>query len=93
MPAVPPPGPWSPEWAPATDATRADACCEHGDLAGGTGTACETGQGCHCGGPGIAVVAFAAAVQGPRPALQPLPARLLMAACHPSAVWRPPTLI
>lgn len=79
--------------APATDGTGADACCEHGDLAGGTGTACETGQGCHCGGPGMAVAAFAAAVQRPPPALQPLPARLLMAACHPSAVWRPPTLI
>jgi hypothetical protein len=90
---VPAPCPMSQAMAPATDTASVDACCEHRDLAGGAGTACKAGQGCHCGGPGMAVVAFAVAVQGPRPALQPLPARLLMAACHPSAVWRPPTLI
>lgn len=78
--------------APATDAASADACCEHGDQAGGAGAACKAGQGCHCGGPGIPV-RCAAAVHGPRPALQPLATRLLVAACHPCAVWRPPTLI
>lgn len=80
--------------APATDIASdmagMDACCEHGDQAGAA--ACQAGQDCPCGGPGIPVTS-AGAVPGPRPTLQPLPARLPVAACHPCAVWRPPTLI
>ncbi|ANX04130.1 hypothetical protein PG2T_08015 [Immundisolibacter cernigliae] len=95
---VPAPCPMSPPqsqaMAPATDAATdiagMDACCEHGDQAGEA--ACKAGQDCPCGGPGIPVTA-ARAVPGPRPALRALPVRLLVAACHPYAVWRPPTLI
>lgn len=93
---VPAPCPMSQAMAPGTDAATdiasMDACCEHDDQAGGAGTACKAGQDCPCGGPGIPV-SSAAAVHGPRSALQPLPARLLVTACHPYAVWRPPTLI
>ena len=94
---VPAPCPMSPPQsqatAPVTDAASdlagMDACCEHGDQAGG---ACKAGQDCPCGGPGIAVTS-AGAVPGPRAALRALPVRLLVAACHSCAVWRPPTLI
>lgn len=96
VPDVPAPCPMShPQaMARATDAASdmagMDACCEHGDQAGGA--ACKAGQDCPCGGPGIAVTS-AGAVQRPRPALLALPTHLPVAACHPCAVWRPPTLI
>lgn len=90
MPAAPAPCPMSPAMALATEATGPDACCEHGDQAGEAGTMCKAMQDCDCSAPGIPVHCTVA-VHGPRPALLPLPTRLRVAACHPSAVWRPPT--
>lgn len=78
--------------APATDAAIADACCEHGDPAGSGGDSCKSGQDCLCGGFGV-LVPSGATTQRPQASLQPLPARLPVATFHPSAVWRPPTLI
>lgn len=77
--------------APVSAAASAADCCEHDDQAGGS-KPCKVGQDCPSGGPGL-LVSSGATVQRPQALLQPLPARLLAPAFHPSAVWRPPTLI
>ena len=76
--------------APSTAAASAADCCEHGDQTGGK--PCKTGQDCPSGGQ-VLPMSSTAASQRPRGVPQLLPTPLLVAACHPSAVWRPPTLL
>jgi len=76
--------------APASAAASAADCCEHGDQSGGK--PCKTGQDCPGGGQ-VLLMSGTAASQRPRSVPQILPTLLRVAACHPSAVWRPPTLL
>jgi hypothetical protein len=77
--------------APASAAASAAVdCCEHGDQSGGK--PCKTGQDCPCGGQ-VLLMSGTAASQRPRSVPQVLPTLLPVAAFHPSAVWRPPTLL
>jgi len=76
--------------APASAAASAADCCEHGDQAGGK--PCKTGQDCPSGGQAL-LMSSGATPQRPLSVVQSLPTPLRVAACHPSAVWRPPTLL
>ena len=92
VPGVPAPCPMqqSHALAPASAAAGAADCCEHGDQAGGK--PCKTGQECPSGGQ-VLPMSSGATPQRPRSVPQILPTPLRVAACHPAAVWRPPTLL